>query len=174
MCLRERGLSRNGVNPYAQYQRTQVETADQKKLLLMLYEGALRFLGRARRALPQKDSEAANNYLRARKLSLNLWLINLEVGISLLPFSASTVYALSFGPGQYKQTRSHWTRWRRCCASCNRFGAAPSAGQPSSRGEGKGIRGSLPDQEKAPAQLGGREQLAAPLMAMTGCVREKR
>lgn len=52
-----------GINPYTQYQRTQIETADQGKLLLMLYEGALRFLGRARKALQDEDPEASNNNL---------------------------------------------------------------------------------------------------------------
>jgi len=52
-----------GANPYAQYQKTQIETADKGKLLLMLYDGALRFLGHARKALLEKDLEGANNYL---------------------------------------------------------------------------------------------------------------
>ncbi len=62
-----------GINPYAQYQRTQVETADQGRLLLMLYEGALRFLGRARRALEAQDKETANNNMvRAQEIIAEL------------------------------------------------------------------------------------------------------
>lgn len=52
-----------GTNPYAKYRKTQIETADQGKLLLMLYDGALRFLGHARQALLEKDLEGANNKL---------------------------------------------------------------------------------------------------------------
>jgi flagellar protein FliS len=52
-----------GANPYAKYQQTQIETADQEKLLLMLYDGALRFLGRARKALLETDLEGSNNNL---------------------------------------------------------------------------------------------------------------
>lgn len=52
-----------GTNPYAKYRKTQIETADQGKLLLMLYDGALRFLGHARQALLEKDLETANNKL---------------------------------------------------------------------------------------------------------------
>jgi flagellar protein FliS len=50
-------------NPYLHYQRVRVETADQGRLLLMLYEGALRFLGRARKSLHDRDLEGANNNL---------------------------------------------------------------------------------------------------------------
>lgn len=50
-----------GVNPYVQYRKAQVETADQGKLLLMLYEGALRFLERARVCLEGKDLQGTNN-----------------------------------------------------------------------------------------------------------------
>ena len=62
------GLKRWGVifmsaNPYAQYQRVGVETADRGRLLLMLYEGALRFLRRARKSLYDRDLEGANNNL---------------------------------------------------------------------------------------------------------------
>jgi flagellar protein FliS len=51
------------ANPYTQYQRVGVETADRGRLLLMLYEGALRFLRRARKALYDRDLEGANNNL---------------------------------------------------------------------------------------------------------------
>ena len=51
------------VNPYAQYQKTQIETADQGKLLLMLYDGALRFLGHANKTLAEQDMEKASYYL---------------------------------------------------------------------------------------------------------------
>ena len=71
-----------GVTPYAQYQRTQVETADQGKLLLMLYEGALRFVGRARNALQEKNGEAANNNLvRSQEIVAELMAsLDLEAG----------------------------------------------------------------------------------------------
>ncbi len=71
-----------GVNPYALYQRTQVETADQGKLLLMLYEGALRFLGQARIALQENNGEEANNSLvRAQEIIAELMAsLDLEAG----------------------------------------------------------------------------------------------
>lgn len=42
------------TNPYKQYQRTQVVTASREKILLMLYEGAIRFTKQARIAMNDK------------------------------------------------------------------------------------------------------------------------
>lgn len=71
-----------GVNPYSSYHKTQVETADPGKLLLMLYEGALRFLGRARHAMEQRNVEAAgSNLLRTQEIIAELMAsLNLDAG----------------------------------------------------------------------------------------------
>ncbi len=50
-------------NPYQNYRRTQVETADQASLLLMLYSGALKFTRLARQAIEDNDIEEANHQL---------------------------------------------------------------------------------------------------------------
>lgn len=42
------------TNPYKQYQKTQVVTASREKILLMLYEGAIRFTKQARVAMVEK------------------------------------------------------------------------------------------------------------------------
>jgi flagellar protein FliS len=42
------------TNPYKQYQKTQVVTASREKILLMLYEGAIRFTKQARVAMNEK------------------------------------------------------------------------------------------------------------------------
>ena len=49
-------------NPYAQYQQTQIETAPPERLLLMLYDGAIRFGNTAKLAIQNKDTQGANNY----------------------------------------------------------------------------------------------------------------
>jgi flagellar protein FliS len=41
-------------NPYSKYQKTQVTTANKGKILLMLYEGAIRFTKQARIAIVEK------------------------------------------------------------------------------------------------------------------------
>lgn len=48
-------------NPYQKYQQNQVETASPAKLLLMLYNGALRFVKGAREGIREKDMEKANH-----------------------------------------------------------------------------------------------------------------
>ncbi|AZO95880.1 flagellar export chaperone FliS [Halocella sp. SP3-1] len=54
---------------YQQYKDIQIKTANQGKLLLMLYQGCIKFLGLAIRCINDKDFEGANNYLqRARKV----------------------------------------------------------------------------------------------------------
>lgn len=37
-----------GANPYAEYKRTQIETASPERLILMLYDGAIKFLVQAK------------------------------------------------------------------------------------------------------------------------------
>ncbi|MES2745057.1 MAG: flagellar export chaperone FliS, partial [Bdellovibrionota bacterium] len=41
-------------NPYKTYQKTQVTTASREKILLMLYEGAIRFVKHAQVAMQEK------------------------------------------------------------------------------------------------------------------------
>ncbi len=50
-------------NPYGAYERTSVETADQRQLILMLYDGAIRFMRKAVQKIDGNDVEAAHNYL---------------------------------------------------------------------------------------------------------------
>jgi len=71
-----------GNNPYARYQKIQVETADQGRLLLMLYAGALRFLNLAKKALNNGDLEGTNhNLLRVQDIIAELTAaLNFEVG----------------------------------------------------------------------------------------------
>lgn len=50
-------------NPYSAYRQTSVATATPEKLLLMLFDGAIRFLNQARFAMEQQNLEAANKWL---------------------------------------------------------------------------------------------------------------
>lgn len=47
-------------NPYQQYRDTQVKTANQGKLILLLYDGAIRFLREAEAALAVKKYDTVN------------------------------------------------------------------------------------------------------------------
>ncbi len=50
-------------NPYQNYRRTQIETADQATLLLMLYSGALKNLKASRKAMEENNIEEVNHQL---------------------------------------------------------------------------------------------------------------
>lgn len=53
-------------NPYTQnaaYRKTQIETASPEALILMLYDGALRFIGQAEIAFEEKNLEQTSNLL---------------------------------------------------------------------------------------------------------------
>lgn len=51
------------MNPYQQYRRNQVETAGPGQLVLLLFNGALRFIQQAVGAMESRDLEGANRYL---------------------------------------------------------------------------------------------------------------
>jgi flagellar secretion chaperone FliS len=48
---------------FQRYQEIQVETANRGKLLIMLYQGCIKFLRLARKSIDEKDLEGANHYL---------------------------------------------------------------------------------------------------------------
>lgn len=53
-------------NPYSQnaaYKKTQIETASPEALILMLYDGALKFIGQAEIAFADKNLEQTSNLL---------------------------------------------------------------------------------------------------------------
>ncbi|MBI6545393.1 MAG: flagellar export chaperone FliS [Cyanobacteria bacterium NC_groundwater_1444_Ag_S-0.65um_54_12] len=49
------------TNPYAQYQSTQFETAPPERLLIMLFDGAIRFANMAMKAMRERDVPLAHN-----------------------------------------------------------------------------------------------------------------
>jgi len=56
-------------HPFQSYQRTNVHTADQRTLIIMLYDGLIRFLRKARQKIEANDVEGAHNYLvRSREV----------------------------------------------------------------------------------------------------------
>ncbi len=57
-------------NPYLkQYQQTQIQTASQEQILLMLYDGAIQFLNKAKKGMEDKDIESIhNNIIGAQKI----------------------------------------------------------------------------------------------------------
>ncbi|MCX7924751.1 MAG: flagellar export chaperone FliS [Fimbriimonadales bacterium] len=62
-----------GVNGYERYLETAVETASPARLIVMLYDGAIRFINEALYAMRQRDYETQNARLqRAQKILAEL------------------------------------------------------------------------------------------------------
>ena len=69
------------ANPYQQYQRTQAETATPGELVVMMYNGAIRFLTVARQRIDAKDPAGAHaSLLRAQDIILEL-MVSVDVSI---------------------------------------------------------------------------------------------
>jgi flagellar protein FliS len=51
------------LNQPESYRKTQIDTASPETLILMLYDGALRFMGQAEEAFTQKNLESISNQL---------------------------------------------------------------------------------------------------------------
>lgn len=69
-------------NPYSAYQMNQIFTVPQEKLVLMLYEGALRFCRQGEIALEKRDYAQVNeNLIRAQEILGELMAtLNFEAG----------------------------------------------------------------------------------------------
>jgi len=61
------------LNPYQQYRATKVETAGSVDLVVMLYQGAVRFIRAGLQGIEQQDPTAANtNFQRAQDIIAEL------------------------------------------------------------------------------------------------------
>lgn len=69
-------------NPYQQYQKTQAETASQGRLLVMLYQGALRFTNKCILQIHEGNIEEAHiSAIRAQDIVLELMTtLNMDAG----------------------------------------------------------------------------------------------
>lgn len=72
-------------NPYGaqagQYQKQQVETASPEQLMLMLFDGAIRFLVQAKKGLEAKDYEASNDNLQKAQRIIQEFICTLDFEI---------------------------------------------------------------------------------------------
>lgn len=66
-------------NPYLkQYQKTTIETASSEKLLIMLYEGAIQYLNKAKIGLSEKNYEVSHNNLMAAQKIIQEFINTLD------------------------------------------------------------------------------------------------
>lgn len=67
-------------NPYQQYRQTQVQTAPPEQLVLMLYDGAIRFLEQSR-TLMREGKDAGEHLGRAQDILIELMgALNMQAG----------------------------------------------------------------------------------------------
>lgn len=66
-------------NPYQQYKQTQYETASQEQLLIMLYNGAIKFSQQAKQALEEENVEESNEKLKRVQAIINELMVTLDM-----------------------------------------------------------------------------------------------
>jgi len=59
------------ANPYQRYRQIQIETASPIGLIIMLYEGAIRYINLAKKELEEKDFESANKSMQHAQAIIN-------------------------------------------------------------------------------------------------------
>lgn len=70
------------INPYKQYKQTSVETASPEKLIIMLYDGAVKFLNQAKVGMGSGNIEETNIALKKTQdiISELMLGLNMEAG----------------------------------------------------------------------------------------------
>lgn len=66
------------TSPFDKYKETQAQTANSSKLLLMLYDGAIRFVNLGVEGIEQNDFEKANNNLIKTQAIINELIASLN------------------------------------------------------------------------------------------------
>jgi flagellar protein FliS len=75
-----------------QYQRMQAQTASPGQLVIMLYQGALRFIGRAKAGLQARDYDASRvNLLKAQDIVAEL-MASLDMGVGEISDNLMRLY----------------------------------------------------------------------------------
>lgn len=65
-------------NPYQKYQQSSVQTASPEQLILMLYDGAIRFTRSSIEAIEQKDYNRSNQNLQKAQRIINELIASLD------------------------------------------------------------------------------------------------
>ena len=70
------------MNPYLkQYQQTQVQTASPEKLLIMLYDGAIQFLNKAKVGIVNKNIEETHNNIIGAQRIISEFMNTLDLNV---------------------------------------------------------------------------------------------
>ncbi|KNZ70115.1 flagellar protein FliS [Thermincola ferriacetica] len=80
------------VNPYSQYKQISVQTASPEQLVVMLYDGAIKFLHQAREAVFRKNMEDANKYIGKTQDIINELMVSLDLSVGEIAFNLRNIY----------------------------------------------------------------------------------
>lgn len=80
------------VNPYNQYRQTSIETASPEKLLIMLYDGAIKFLNQAKTGMTEGNIETTNNALLKTQNIIDELMISLNMDMGEIAQSLYNLY----------------------------------------------------------------------------------
>lgn len=80
------------TNPYGQYRDVQIQTASPARLLVMLYDGAIRFLGDAKRGIAANDPKATYEGLRRTQDILDHLTSTLDMSAGEIAENLSSLY----------------------------------------------------------------------------------
>ena len=87
----------NPQGAYQRYKQVQVETANQGKLVYMLYKGCVKFIRLAKKSLDDEDYQSVNNYLiRAQDIINELKLSQDEIGVIIVNKKIETSNAVVY------------------------------------------------------------------------------
>ncbi|WP_018249177.1 flagellar export chaperone FliS [Orenia marismortui] len=64
---------------YQKYKKSQYETASQEQLLIMLYNGAIKFGNQAKKAMEEGKIDLANNKLKRTQAIINELIVTLDM-----------------------------------------------------------------------------------------------
>ncbi|HHW56418.1 MAG TPA: flagellar export chaperone FliS [Clostridia bacterium] len=71
------------LNPYQQYKENAILTASPEELVLMLYNGIIRFIEEAKKAIEKKDYVAANNSIQRAQDIVTELMITLDMNYDI-------------------------------------------------------------------------------------------
>ena len=90
------------TNPYAKYKEVQIKSATKENLVIMAYDGAIKFLNRAREAFKNKDYEDINNNILRTQAIISEMMVSLnfeegkEIAINLFRLYEYMNYRLTY------------------------------------------------------------------------------
>lgn len=79
-------------NPYSQYKQTAVETASPERLVIMLYDGLIKFLKQAKEAAGEKRIQDTNYFISRSQDIINEFIVTLDFSVGEIAHNLYSMY----------------------------------------------------------------------------------